>query len=154
MTIQKGAAHPVRAREIFTPDEATQIAVLLKEAHRAYLHDGEDYAIRGDIDEDGLLVLVDLALPDRSEVSRFEVGALLAENQELALVDLRAAAVEFVSAWLLTWLRDGRLPRPHLEFKDYRWEDANLRFRGEVRNDLLVAEADRLLREAGFDPDE
>lgn len=154
LSIAAGISSPARARPIFADNEASEVERVFRAQYESFLGAGERLRIDGDIDEDGVLVRAELATATRDEVGRFEVGALLRENTEVPLVELRAAAVEFLVSWLAQWLRDGRFPRPHLDFKEYRWEEVALRFRGEVTNLSLVEEADRLLREAGFDPDE
>lgn len=149
-----GVKAPTKARPIFADNEAAEISRIFRSQFESYLSPGETLLIDGDIDDDGVLVRAELASGARDEVGRFEVGAVLRDNAEVPLVDIRAGAVEFLMSWLAQWIRDGRFPRPHLDFKEYRWDDVTLRFRGDVSNAALVDEADRLLREAGFDPNE
>lgn len=144
----------VPLRPIFSDIEKTAITDLFVQGHLSTLRPGEALHIDGDVDDTRVSVRFELADRDDDEVTRTEAVALLEDHAEADLVDLRAACVEMTAAFLAEWLADGRIPAPHIEFKEYRWEDVQVLFRGETRREKLLAEADRLLREAGFDVDE
>jgi hypothetical protein len=141
-------------RPLFTTPEQAELVAAFREAWTLALRPGEAPSIDGDVDDVRVRVEVVVAHAESGDETRVEAVALLDENETRDLVELRAAAIEFALSWLGDWLRGDRFPRPHIDWKEYRWEEVALRFRGESTNRRLRDEADRLLREAGFDVDD
>ncbi len=147
-------SEPNTGSEIFTDSERDAIATSLFEAFRASLKPGERFRAAGQLEDERLTVTVELAGPEREEVQVFEAGHEVHAESELDLVAARAHAVEFLGGMIHRYLKDGRWPHPHLDWKAYTFEGIEVFFRGAVRNDKLEAMADALLAEGQGEADE
>lgn len=135
-------------RPIFSEAERKQIATALKRSFQSSLVPGERFFVAGELDDERIVVEIELSNPDRTAVTSFFGGKELVRNEETSLIEHRATIVDFLSAMIDEHLREGRWPRPHLEWKEYTFEGAVVFYRGAARNEALEAEADRILAEA------
>lgn len=135
-------------RPIFSESERKQVADALKRSFRGALVPGERFAVAGELDDERIIVEIELSNSDRTAVTSFFAGRELVRKEETTLIEHRALLVEFLSAMIDEHLREGRWPRPHLEWKEYTFESATVFYRGAARNEALEAEADRILAEA------
>jgi len=129
---------------VFTDDERHEVERAMHKAFKGRLQPGEAIAVRAAVDAERLSVTVELADGDREDVTRFEAAFAL-DDDAPALADARATLVEFLHAFIDEWLRDGRWPRPHLDWKVYAFSGYDVHLRGESLNEKLEAMADALL---------
>ena len=133
---------------IFTEGEREQIAKAFRRTFGGVLLPGERFTARGELEDDRLTVEIELANPDRTLVTSFFGGRELPLKGETTLVEHRALLVEFLSGMIDEHLRNGRWPRPHLEWKEYTFAGQSVFYKGAARNEALESEADRILAEA------
>ncbi len=134
--------------EIFSEGDRNEIAAAFRKTFGARLLPGERFTARGELEEHRLVVEIEMAVPDRTAVTSFFGGVELDPKGKATLLEHRARIVEFIGSMIDEHLREGRWPRPHLEWKEYTFEGRTLFFKGAARNEALEAEADRLLAEA------
>lgn len=138
---------------LFSDAERTDICRALAESFSERLLGNERFDVNGELRGDEVIVTVTLSTDDRSRVATFTASLLVNVEAGDTLAEARAAAVEFVHAWINDWLRSDREERPHLDWKEYDWERRVIRFRGSDVAQNLVELADELLRKAGFEGD-
>jgi hypothetical protein len=145
-----GASAPV---PLFTAPELAEIRRALTEEFGERLFGGESFDVTGELRGDEVIVKATIATADRSRVATLETSLLIDIEKGDNVSEARAAAVEFIQAWVHDWLRTDREERPHLDWKDYDWGGRSIRFRGSDVAQKLVDMADELLRKAGFEGD-
>lgn len=138
---------------LFTVPESVEIRRALTEEFGERLFGGESFDVTGELRGDEVIVKATVATADRSRVATFETSLLIDVEKGDNVTEARAAAVEFIQAWVHDWLRTDREERPHLDWKDYDWAGRTIRFRGSDVAQKLVDMADELLRKAGFEGD-
>lgn len=134
--------------EIFSEGDRTEIAKALRETFGPSLLPGERFTARGELEEQRLVVEIEMAVPDRTMVTSFFGGVELSPKEKTTLLEHRARVVEFLATMIEEHLREGRWPRPHLEWKEYTFEGESVFYKGAARNEALESEADRLIAEA------
>ena len=135
--------------DIFTPAEATQIRDTFGRTFGASLRPGERFSVSGTNVDGRLEVVLVLADPERTEVATFVAGHDVGHGAPLSEIDARAHAVEFLHAAIHDYLQSGRFPRPHLDWREYTFDNKKVYLRGSVVNEALEAQADALLAAAG-----
>lgn len=138
---------------MFSDAEELDAVQLLTDEFGASLLPGEAFMLEGEIDDDSLVLTCQLARKELDQVTRLEVGFNLPPDDAVTVLDARGLMVEFLGALLTEWFAAGRMPPPPLEWVSYTYANFTMYHRGSVRNEDLIAQADRLLREAGFDTD-
>jgi hypothetical protein len=138
---------------MFSDAEEKDAVRLLNDEFGASLLAGEHFIIEGEIDDESLLLTCQLARRELDQVTRLEVGFNLPEDDAVTVLDARGLMVEFLGALLTEWFSGSRMPPPPLEWVAYPYANFTMYHRGSVRNEDLIAQADKLLMEAGFDTD-
>ncbi len=136
---------------MFSEAEELDAIRLLTDEFGASLLPGETFLLDGEIDDDSLLLTCQIARKELDQVTRLEVGFNLPAEDSVTVLEARGLMVEFLGALLTEWFAGGRMPPPPLEWVSYTYANFIMYHRGSVRNEDLIAQADRLLREAGFD---
>lgn len=136
---------------VFTDAERSRIERTLARELNPRMRAGESLTVRASVDAESLSVVLELADGAREDVSRFEAAFAL-DDDAPPLADARATLVEFLHAVVDEWLRDGRWPRPHLDWRVYTFNGYEVHLRGASLNEKLEAMADALL--AGGDASE
>ena len=142
------------ARSIFSLPEREAIVRTFTESFRAKLEPGEEFAVDGGAESGRIFVRLTIADKDRENVTTME-AAIEGDDEDIkVVVSARAAIVEFLHSMLDEYLREGRWPRPHLDWKEYAYERDTIFYRGSVVNEKLEAMADALLAAAEGGSDE
>jgi hypothetical protein len=134
--------------EIFSEGDRAEIAGAFRQSFRPSLLPGERFTARGELEAERLIVEIEMAVPDRTTVTSFFGGVELSKDDKTTLLEHRALLVQFIASMIEEHLREGRWPRPHLEWKEYIFEGKPVFYKGSGRNEALETEADRLLAEA------
>lgn len=136
---------------LYTPVELARIQADLTTLVGEYLKGDESLVCTGLVDPLHMELVAELSTASRDEVTRFEAAVDFADEKAPSLANGRAVLVEFLGAMCLQWMRESRWPPPHLDWKEYRFEDHTLLFRGSQVNEALERMADAWL-EKGGDP--
>lgn len=134
--------------ELFSPEERKAILDTFNRLFGASLNPGERFAVFGAVKGERLVVTVEVADPDRTEVATFEMGHGINGDDDLPAVEARARSIEFAHEALVNYFQSGRWPKPHIDWREYTFDGKLLYFRGTVRNEKLEAAADAFLAEA------
>lgn len=132
----------------FTDEELRRIESAFRETFRSHMKRGEAFAAAGTLDERHLGLRIELANPDRSEVTHFELAFELVAVPDLPLVDARVKLTECAGAVWEEYLREDRWPPPHLDWREYTFDELPIQVRGAFRNELAESMADAWLAQA------
>jgi hypothetical protein len=138
---------------LFTDVETRQILQTFERLFGGWIAPGETWTLSGALDGDDLELRLRGEQKDPPLVSLLEFGCTLEPERGFTVLEARSALVEALFALVDTWFRGERLPPPPLDWQRYQHEDRAFYHRGRVEREDLKAMADRLLAEAGFDPD-
>lgn len=136
--------------DIFQDAEREEVERTFLRELGSSLKPGERFALSGQLDAERMVVALELAGPDREQVTTVEAGYELEDDTAAPfdLVEARAHAIEFLYAWMHEHLRDDRWPRPHGDWKEYTFRGQKVFLRGRVVNEKLEAMADEWLAKA------
>ncbi len=134
--------------DIFSPEERETILETFGRLFGASLRRGERFGVVGSVVETRLIVAIEIADPDRTEVATFEVGHAIGGDDDVPVIEARARAIEFGHEAVSTYLQSDRWPAPHMDWREYTFDGKPLYFRGTVRNEKVEAAADAFLAEA------
>ena len=129
------------------------VAGLLQGRHQDRLGPGELFTVAGEMDADGVEVTLVLDAPgghDRAEAVCRVAVPKGAPDADAAL----DRALDAADAFLGSWLEGDRAEHFPVDFEEYEYGGAPVSLRFRRSRPTVETKADRLLREAGHDPDD
>lgn len=127
-------------------EESRRIVEALTERYRAELHEGEGFAVSGDLGDEAVTTTVVLGNRDGSETLEIEGRISLADNEMVMPHEALDAVLDLIDEFLQEYFDEERGLRIHPTWKAYDLGEARVEMRGRRRNLVLERAADEFLR--------
>jgi|GEM_PF-6141729 len=142
-----------QARVIFSAPELLAVRQTLQQVARAHREDSAEVWFDATLIDAHIEAELRYASLDRTRVLTMHAVTSVDVKDAKALMDTRAAIVEFIGSMFEEWIQENEHRSPDLDWKEYEYEQKTMRFRGALINEKVQDDADAFLRQHGIDPD-
>lgn len=150
---QPPSSPDAQARVIFSAPELLVVRQTLQHIARAHREDSAEVWFDATLIDEHIEAELRYASLDRTRVLTMQAVTHVDVKDAQALMETRAAVVEFLGVMFEEWIQDRDHRSPDLDWKEYEYEQKTLKFRGALTNEKVEHDADAFLREHGIDPE-
>lgn len=128
--------------------DAAGIVELMRGALQAGMKPDERITLTGELVDEHLCFMFELATPKRDEVFKLECAVPIDKPDDKSLAAARGILTEFMHYSVGVWLTEGRIDPPNLDWKKQEYEGVEVLVRGSLVNEELERLADQWLEAA------
>lgn len=153
MTDSNATNPPETARVIFSAPELLAVRQTLQQIARAHREDAAEVWFDATLIDAHIEAELRYASLDRTRVLTMYAVTSVDVKDAKALMETRAATVEFIGSMFEEWIQEHAHHSPEIDWRNYEYGPRSFKFRGTLVNEKVEADADAFLREHGVDPD-